>query len=237
MRNSLANLLTLLNLILGMVSLMLSVQGSYEVAALFVIVGMAFDGLDGRVARALGISSEFGKQLDSLSDIVTFGIAPSIIMWDVVLRNLGVLGAFIACAFPVAGALRLARFNVQTGQRHYFIGLPITAAGGILATFALYHGLIPTFWLPLLTLALSYLMVSKTKYPNFKHLAVPRFAYVVVPFLAIVVAFVLIHHRNLVARAIFIVLALYGGYGVWYDLHMIRKRRARRRDAYGSTHE
>lgn len=236
MRKSLANLLTLLNLVLGMASLMLSVQGAYETAALLVIVGMAFDGLDGRVARALGISSDFGKQLDSLSDIVTFGVAPAIIMWDVVLRDMGVLGAVIACAFPVAGALRLARFHVQTGQKHYFVGLPITAAGGILSTFALYHGLIPLFWLPILTVALSYLMISKTRYPNFKHLAVPRFAYMVVPLIALVVAVVMIDHKDLVARAVFIVLALYGGYGVWYDLQAFRKRRARRRDAYRSTH-
>ncbi len=237
MRNSLANLLTLLNLVLGMASLMLSVQGVYQVAALLVIVGMVFDGLDGRVARALGISSDFGKQLDSLSDIVTFGVAPAIIMWDVVLRDLGILGTVIACAFPVAGALRLARFNVQSGQKHYFVGLPITAAGGILATFALYHGLIPPFWLPILTVALSYLMVSKTRYPNFKHLAVPRFAYVVVPTIAIVVAGVMIYHRDLVARIIFCVLALYGGYGIWYDVQAFRKRRARRRDTFRSTHQ
>ncbi len=237
MRSSLANALTILNLILGMTAVMLAIQGDFQIAALFVIAGMVCDGLDGRLARALHIQSDFGKELDSLSDIVTFGVAPAVIMYVAVLKDVGVAGSVIAVLFPVAGALRLARFNVHPGRTNYFVGLPITAAGGILATFALYHGLIPTLWLPVLTVALSYLMVSKTRYPNFKKLGIPRKAYIAIPILAVVVAMVMINHRDVVVRFIFLILAVYGGYGIWYDIRSILRKKPRKEetDRYRST--
>ncbi|MHB1684255.1 MAG: CDP-diacylglycerol--serine O-phosphatidyltransferase [Bacilli bacterium] len=233
MRTSLANALTILNLILGMLAVMLAIQGDFQIAALFVIAGMVCDGLDGWLARALHIQSDFGKELDSLADIVAFGVAPAVIMYVAVLRNAGIAGVVIAVLFPVAGALRLARFNVQPGRTNYFVGLPITAAGGILATFALYHGLIPTLWLPVLTVALSYLMVSKTRYPNFKKLGLPRKAYIAIPVLAAVAAAVMITHRDVMARFIFLILAVYGGYGIWYDVRSIWRKKLRKGESEG----
>lgn len=165
---SLPSFFTVGNLFLGIVSIILAFQGEPEYAAITVIVGMLLDGLDGRVARMLNAQSEFGKELDSLSDIISFGVAPAFIMFVVALDDFGTLGWLVTAIFPICGALRLARFNVQAGTPGYFIGLPITAAGGVLATLALYHEFFPGYVLVLGMIALSYLMVSTVKYPSFK---------------------------------------------------------------------
>lgn len=228
MRKMLPNLITTLNLVLGMVAIMMTLGNSYQVAAIVVMVGMLLDGVDGRIARALGVQSDFGRELDSLADIVTFGVAPAVIMYVAVLRDVGLLGDIITVLFPVAGALRLARFNTQAANAQYFVGLPITAAGGILAAFALYHGLIPALWMPLITMVISYLMVSRTRYPNFKKVAFPKTAFYVIPILAVCVGLLFVRHRDLVPDLVFIILALYGGYGVWYDMRSVLRRRRRR---------
>lgn len=208
------SLLTIGNLVIGIVALILSGQHT-ETAALLVLLGMVLDGLDGRAARMLHAESEFGRELDSLSDIVTFGVAPALIMYSVVLQSLGWVGIAIAALFPVTGALRLARFNVQRKSSKYFVGLPITAAGGILATMALYRDLLSPAYviLPVGMLTLSILMVSKVRYPNFKKVAFPRSAVVVVPLLALIVYVIFRYHHSVVNRLIFIPLALYAVFG------------------------
>ncbi|GMA50490.1 hypothetical protein GCM10025857_18470 [Alicyclobacillus contaminans] len=123
------SLLTVANLVLGLIALILSYQGFTANAALLVVIGMVLDGMDGRVARWLHAESLFGKELDSLSDIVTFGVAPAFIMYNTSLHYEGWMGLFLTVMFPVCGALRLARFNLQTKSTNYFVGLPITAAG------------------------------------------------------------------------------------------------------------
>ncbi|MCL6446156.1 MAG: CDP-diacylglycerol--serine O-phosphatidyltransferase, partial [Alicyclobacillus sp.] len=175
------SLLTVGNLVLGFLALLLATQGQGSRAALLVVLGMALDGLDGRAARWLHAESQFGKELDSLSDIVTFGVAPALIMYYEVLRSLGWVGVLLAVLFPVCGALRLARFNIQKTSSHYFVGLPITAAGGVLATMTLYKGLLEPAdaILPLAMLVLALLMISRVRYPNFKKVAFPRSAIVV----------------------------------------------------------
>src|SRR5690606_2507156 len=124
---------------LGIIAILFAFQGHWEYAAIMVIIGMLLDGLDGRVARMLNTQSEFGKELDSLSDVISFGVAPAVIMYVSALKFTGVEGWIVTAIFPICGALRLARFNVNPGEPGYFIGLPITAAGGILATLALYN--------------------------------------------------------------------------------------------------
>ncbi len=174
MRKIWANLLTSTNVLLGMVALFLTVQGEFQLAAILVIVGMVIDGLDGWVARALGTQSDFGRELDSLSDLLIFGVAPAVILYVDDLRTLGWVGVAVAAMFPLAGALRLARFNTQTDHTNYFVGLPTTAAGGTLAAFSLYHGRLPGVLAPVLTVVLSYLMISQTRYPNLKKIGMPR---------------------------------------------------------------
>lgn len=220
------SLLTVGNLVIGVVALILSFRGFTSDAALLVVIGMVLDGLDGRVARLLHAESAFGKELDSLSDVITFGVAPSLIMYQVVLQNLDWAGICIATLFPVCGALRLARFNVQKKSTNYFVGLPITAAGGVLATMALYKNVLnpATVILPIGMILLAVLMVSQVRYPNFKKIAFPRSAVVVVPLLALGVYGVFRYEHTAVNRLIFVPLAIYALYGVG---RMIRRKRSK----------
>ncbi|RIV24507.1 CDP-diacylglycerol--serine O-phosphatidyltransferase [Alicyclobacillaceae bacterium I2511] len=214
------SIITLANLVLGMVALALCLQGRTPDAAVLVVVGMVLDGIDGRVARWLHAESEFGRQLDSLSDMVTFGAAPAAIMYVSILRYMGNIGLLLTVLFPVAGALRLARFHVQKGSNQYFVGLPITAAGGILATFALYKNLISPMdvVLPLITLGLSFLMVSQVRYPNFKKVAFPQSAVVGVPLLAVLVFLLFQYHLASTNRLVFLPLAVYAVVGIGFAL-------------------
>lgn len=215
-RRALPSVFTIGNLFLGIISIIVAFQGNFEWAALLVIIGMLLDGLDGRVARMLNAQSEFGKELDSLSDVISFGVAPAFIMYGVILNELGWVGTVITAIFPICGALRLARFNVATGSPNYFIGLPITAAGGVLATLALYHDIMPSpmVTLPLFMLFLAYLMVSNVKYPNFKKVGVPKSAYYVVPAILLIVIGVFVFYPEFANRLVFLPLAIYALYGV-----------------------
>ena len=216
LRRALPSMFTVGNLFLGIISIIVAFQGNFPWAAFLVIIGMLLDGLDGRVARALNAQSEFGKELDSLSDVISFGVAPAFIMYGVVLNEIGWVGTVITAIFPICGALRLARFNVATGTPNYFVGLPITAAGGVLATLALYHETMPspTIVLPLFMLFLAYLMVSNIKYPNFKKVGIPRSAYYVVPIIIVVVATVFVLYPKQANKLVFLPLAVYAFYGV-----------------------
>lgn len=116
-------------------------------ATLLVFVAIILDGADGWAARKLHAQSEFGKVLDSLSDIITFGAAPAYILYEAVFHELSpALGWGITILFPVCGALRLARFNVQNGMKRYFVGLPIPAAGGMLALLSFSKMMFPSLY-------------------------------------------------------------------------------------------
>jgi CDP-diacylglycerol--serine O-phosphatidyltransferase len=178
-------------------------------------VAMLLDGLDGRVARALNVQSEFGKELDSLSDVISFGVAPAFIMYVVAFTELNAAAAWIATAvFPICGALRLARFNVVASIPGYFIGLPIPAAGGVLCTLALFHNELNPFVLVLSTLLLSYLMVSTVKYPNFKKVGIPKKAIWITPIVVVIAVIVAIKFPGSLSKMIFIPLLLYALYGL-----------------------
>jgi CDP-diacylglycerol--serine O-phosphatidyltransferase len=220
---SLPNMLTISNLFLGIVAIILAFQGDQYVdfAAITVIIGMLMDGLDGRVARMLNVQSEFGKELDSLSDVITFGVAPAFIMYVVVLQDLQLIGILITAVFPICGALRLARFNVQAGVPGYFIGLPITAAGGVLATLALYHEVFNVALLAAAMLLLSFLMVSQIKYPNFKKVGIPKAAYWITPIIVAIVVFVAIKFPQQFPKIVFLPLAFYALYGIKKNVEIL----------------
>jgi CDP-diacylglycerol--serine O-phosphatidyltransferase len=166
-RRLVPNSLTAFNLLLGVVSIILTIEGQVYNAALMIIAAGLMDGLDGRVARMLKVSSEFGKELDSLADLVSFGVAPALLAYVVSLHHLELLGYIIAGVFAVCGAIRLARFNLMT-VKGYFLGLPIPAAGCMISTFVV-SGMKPHPWLfPIMVAGLAYLMVSRIKYPDFK---------------------------------------------------------------------
>ena len=219
----LPSLFTVGNLFLGIVSIILAFDNNVEYAAIMVIIGMLLDGLDGRIARLLNTQSEFGKELDSLSDVISFGVAPAFIMYVAVLNEMGALGWGVTALFPIAGALRLARFNVKPGVPGYFIGLPITAAGGVLATMTLYHQVFPPIALPLAMMFLSYLMVSNIKYPNFKKVGIPKTAYYVTPVIILLVVFLAKTYPSQFPKVVFLPLALYALLGVRRAIFRKRK--------------
>ncbi|AEG60480.1 CDP-diacylglycerol--serine O-phosphatidyltransferase [Desulforamulus ruminis] len=160
------NLFTMGNLLFGVFALVLALQEEYVQGGIMILMAGIMDYLDGKVARKLQVSSDFGKELDSLADLVSFGVAPAILAYALKLSDWGYLGLAIALAFVLCGALRLARFNANTFTG-CFMGVPITAAGGIIAILIIYFGNIPTLALPLAMLLLSCLMVSKIKVPKF----------------------------------------------------------------------
>jgi len=214
-RKSVPNMFTIGNLFLGVLAIILVFNDKPDLAAIMVIVAMLCDGLDGRVARALNAQSEFGKELDSLSDVISFGVAPAFIMYVVGFTGINDATAWIVTAiFPICGALRLARFNVVAGTPGYFIGLPIPAAGGVLCTLALFASELNPIILVLSTLLLSYLMVSTVKYPNFKKVGIPKAAIWITPIVVLAAVVLAVAYPSFLSKMIFIPLVLYALYGL-----------------------
>lgn len=229
---SLPSVFTVGNLFLGIISIILVFNQKPELAAIMVIVAMLLDGLDGRVARALNAQSEFGKELDSLSDVISFGVAPAFIMYVTAFTGLNAAAAWIVTAiFPICGALRLARFNVIDGVPGYFIGLPIPAAGGVLCTLALFHEQLNTIVLLISTLALSYLMVSTVKYPNFKKVGIPKAAIWITPIVVVIAVALAIIFPGMLSKLIFVPLVLYALYGLKKNVDRLFFRKRRRKHA------
>jgi CDP-diacylglycerol--serine O-phosphatidyltransferase len=169
-RNNIPNMITSGNLLCGMFSLILTVRGHYVPAAWMIPCAVFFDFMDGKVARAMGVSSDFGVEFDSLGDVVSFGIAPAILLYAMTLRMLpGVTGAIAAAFFALCGALRLARFNVVHVPGP-FQGLPIPAGGFFLISFVI-GGVaqkIPAWVLGIAAAFTGFLMVSSIPYGNLK---------------------------------------------------------------------
>ncbi len=162
---------TMMNLGMGAISLMFTFNHQFRWAAIFVLLSVVMDSLDGLVARKLNATSDFGKELDSLADLVSFGVAPAFIVLEMLkaFQMTGVQGAIAIAAsilFILCGAYRLARFNVLNISE-YFVGLPITLAGGMVALLVLaLPGLVSWYYL-LTLLVLSWLMVSRITIPKY----------------------------------------------------------------------
>ncbi len=173
----LPNMITTLSLFSGFLGIVWSMSGAFEAAGMAILFSALMDGLDGKVARLTNSASEFGVQFDSLSDLVAFGVAPAVLMWQWQLHSFGRLGIAVAFIFTACGALRLARFNVSTAvtSKKFFIGLPIPAAGCSAVTLIFFREFIPDGLLGAvpyvalgLTLLLGILMVSRVRYVSFK---------------------------------------------------------------------
>lgn len=162
------SLITIGNFVSGLSSILLAFRGYLFLAIIFVVIGAILDSLDGMAARKLNAVSLFGKELDSLADIITFGVAPAIITYSIVFHDAPLLGLPSTLLFPVCGALRLARFNIQSENQDYFTGLPITAAGTMLVCLNLLCDILGKKTFIMVTLFLSYLMVSKIKVISLK---------------------------------------------------------------------
>src|SRR5208337_4477550 len=176
------NLITTASLFAGFYAIVSTIDGHFYHAAWAIFISLVLDGLDGRIARITASTSGFGTQYDSLSDLVAFGVAPSLLVYLWALKPFKQFGWLAAFLFLACGALRLARFNVQQGSMdpRYFNGLPIPAAATMIATAIIFYYEIGE-WAPerhIYTLAmiylLSFLMVSNVKYVSFKKMELFR---------------------------------------------------------------
>jgi CDP-diacylglycerol--serine O-phosphatidyltransferase len=173
----LPGLLTTGNLLAGFYAIVLTLDGWHQWAALALFIGMVLDMLDGKVARLTRTTTQFGVEFDSLADVVSFGVAPALLLYSWALQPLGRVGAGAAFLYVICGALRLARFNVLSGiaDRRYFVGLPIPGAAGVVASLVLFleappFGRVGLFGLAVATYLLAFLMISNIRYYSFKDL-------------------------------------------------------------------
>ncbi len=230
----LPNLFTTASLFAAFYSLVASMKGQFEAAVIAIFIGMIADGLDGRIARLTNTQTEFGAQYDSLSDMVTFGVAPSLLLYNLTLSHLGKVGWLVAFVYTAAVALRLARFNTQheTADNRYFQGLPCPPSAAVMASFAWlcyqndWHNLFVSIFAAILSLVASVLMVSNFRYYSFKEVdfkgKVP-FLYVLV----MIVLFVAIAANP--SWVIFVAFSAYALSGLALTLFILNKVRKQRK--------
>lgn len=163
---SCANTITILNVVFGSLSLVYTLNQEYSTAAILILVAVLMDSLDGRIARKLDIISQLGKELDSLCDLVSFGVAPALLLYAQVLNPyVYSLGLITAIFYIVCGAYRLARFNV-INLTDSFMGIPITLAGAIVAVVSFFAASMSATLVLIVLLFLGIMMVSKIKVPK-----------------------------------------------------------------------
>ena len=169
------------NMFCGYACVVYAMRGEYATAAPFLGLAVVLDMLDGRIARLTGTSSPFGLEFDSLADVVSFGLAPAILVFSWGLEPLGRLGWTAGFIYVTAAAMRLARFNIQSagGDKRHFVGMPTPAAAGVLAsTVFAYPGGLSESWPAMLALALvlvpAFLMVSTLRFRNINAFSVSR---------------------------------------------------------------
>ena len=234
----LPNLFTTAALFAGFYAIVAAMADRYEAAAVAIFVAMVLDGVDGRVARLTNTQSAFGAEYDSLSDMVSFGVAPALVVYQWSLFGMGKLGWLAAFFYAAATALRLARFNtqVQTADKRYFQGLPCPLAAAVVAGlvwFSTDYGWQDATVMPAafaITVMTGMLMVSNIRYHSFKELDLKGR----VPFISIlVVVLMFVFVSSDPPLVLFALSVLYALSGPVLTLVSIRRRRAARRAASG----
>ena len=180
------NIFTLVGVCIGLTSIKFAFDGRFEMAVIAIIVAGIIDGLDGRIARLIGGASKVGKELDSLTDVISFGVAPAFIMYFFIMKDLGRIGWLISLIYVVCVALRLARFNITSNadpswRDHFFEGVP-SPAGGILVLMPLIYSFSEVQFItinkniivPSLFVVISVLLISKIPTYSLKRIVVPR---------------------------------------------------------------
>jgi len=236
----LPNLFTTAALFAGYYAIVSAMQGRFEAAAIAIFVAMVLDGLDGRVARLTNTQSDFGAQYDSLADLASFGIAPSLVMYQWALSDLGKLGWLAAFLYTASAALRLARFNTQVGiaDKNYFQGLASPAAAAILAGLVwvgndyFEPGRVLDIISLVLTASVGLLMVSNFRYHSFKGIDL-RGKVPFITMLVLVLVIVLITYDPPVV--LFVVFFGYALSGPIITLIQLRARRAERKKMHSAN--
>ena len=234
----LPNMITTAGMFSGFYAIVAAMDGRFEAAAVAIFIAMVLDGLDGRVARLTNTQSEFGVQYDSLADMVSFGLAPALVVYEWSLKfmlsvgwaKFGWLAAFI---YAASAALRLARFNSQvaTAEKAYFRGLPSPSAAGVLAglvwaatDFGL-TGESMVYVAFVLTVSMGLLMVSNIRYYSFKELNFKNR----VPFVAILIVMLVYAFASIdPPKVLFSGFLIYAIFGIVYTLVGLRNRRRAR---------
>ncbi len=225
----LPNLLTTAALFAGFYAIVQAMNGKFEYAAVAIFIAMVLDGLDGRVARLTHTQSEFGAQYDSLSDMVSFGVAPALLMYEWALRDLGKWGWFAAFIYCAGTALRLARFNsnIEIVDKRFFQGLPSPAAAALIAGFVWvmldfnYSGHELRWVAVALTVFAGLSMVSNLPFYSFKSFNMRKSVPFMVIFLFALFLIVISSHPPGVLFLLFLGYAL-SGYVLW--LVRLRKK-------------
>ena len=222
------SLFTLVNLFLGFLVILNVQQGHYNLACYFVLIASFIDSMDGKLARAFGISTDFGMEIDSLADMVSFCLAPSVMVYHLYTFGLpGISGEIIAAAPMIFGAIRLARFNVGQldSPKSLFIGLPTPVSALAISALVLFtvqeRALNPEYTQPRLILpivfSISFLMVSKIRYPKFPllnfHSGIGNTLFIVL-LLAFLISFIAGLYFNFESRILMGFVALYIFYGL-----------------------
>jgi CDP-diacylglycerol---serine O-phosphatidyltransferase len=235
----LPSLFTVSSIFCGVYSIMLSAGentgDNFYRAAVAIFFGNFFDAFDGRVARMTKTQSDFGVELDSLADVITFGVAPAILVYKWALYGLGFAGILIAAVYASCGAIRLARFNVMAhaegGVQRFFVGLPIPLAAGMLVSLviALQHQRSPNdgfaVWpIAVLVLVLAFLMVSNVRYRTFKDAGLnPRTLLI---FVLVIALGVVVAYRGRPSLVLLVYFSAYILLGLGEELFFGRRRRA-----------
>jgi CDP-diacylglycerol--serine O-phosphatidyltransferase len=227
------NVITLLAICAGLTAIRLSAEGRMELAVAAIVFAAVLDGLDGRVARMTRTQSAFGAEFDSLADMVSFGAAPALVIYEWALRDLGKLGWIAAFVYVAGAALRLARFNtlLEVADKRWFQGLPSPSAAALVAGFVwiiddLAYDPADLRWLAwAVTLFAGLTMVSNLKYYSFKTINLRKSVPFVAIFVIVLVLALLSYQPAIVLFAAFVAYGL-SGYGVsaWM---LLRERRVR----------
>ncbi|MBA5248873.1 MAG: CDP-diacylglycerol--serine O-phosphatidyltransferase [Gammaproteobacteria bacterium] len=234
----LPNILTTFGLFSGFFAIILATKGQYAESAIAIFVAMLWDGLDGRVARLTNTQSAFGEQYDSMADMVSFGVAPALLMYFWLFEGMGKIGWIGAFVYVAAGALRLARFNTQIGveDKRYFQGLPSPAAAALVAGMVWTKEMIGVTPYDQYLLIASWvilvgagvLMVSNIRYYSFKKINLKGRASFKLLLIAILAIVIITLYPSTILFAFFFVYALSGLIITMID---VRKKRALKKKA------
>ena len=236
----LPSIFTIANMAFGFFSIILASERNYVLASWFIVMSYVMDMLDGRIARLVHGESSFGVEIDSLSDWMSFGIAPAYLMYNFVLKDYGFWGYPVAFLYVLCGALRLARFNLKAhfgeSSKAYFQGLPIPAAAGILVSFVLAYSMLESEGsvrsiklvmdqmpftygiMPFIMIALALLMVSSVPYAAFKQKGILKPTSIKGMFLILSVLFLIIFSPQ---NALFLFFSLYAVSGILAGMYKI----------------
>ena len=221
-RMLLPNILTLIGVCIGLTSIRFALDGRFEFAIIAIIFAALIDGLDGRIARLIKGTSKVGKELDSLTDMISFGVAPAFIMYFWKLNVLGKFGWLLCLVYVICVALRLARFNINSNQEpswkdNFFEGVP-SPAGGILVLSPLivslsgfdYFELNYNIIVPIFFIMTSFLLISKFPSYSFKRIAIPRKTTIFLLFgIVLFFGLLLIYTFDVIAISVFVYLVLF----------------------------